>query len=970
MLLRRTPVVHLRPVPHPHSLPIAGKNRYTITRCFYVALGLLLAFRFVPAALAQQTIHVPADQPTIQAGINAANNGDTVLVSPGTYYENIDFLGKAITVRSSAGPATTVIDGGSKTGLAVVAFRSQELRTSIISGFTIQHGGTQTATSQASGGVYVHAAAPTIQNNIVVANRCSGIFASGGALIQGNTVSGTLYQNGGSGPNDAYCQQGGTGIVVEGTVTVGPYTHVEVIGNTIINNTQALNVGGIAIEAAEAILIQNNIISHNTGMSAGAIGTSNTQAVFIIQNLIYANTTTGSNAAGAAGGIAILSPQYGSTTPPQAVIAQNTFGGNTVPIGITGESATELNLTGAVSQYIIANNIFAGGSSPVAATVNCSVAYAALAPTPVTFDHNDVYNSNGTGYGGACSNRTGSAGNISANPLFVSPGTDFHLVLSSPAVDSGDNGVVGLPATDLDGNPRIQDATHKGYPVVDIGAYEYPGLLDGTPFSTSLTSSLNPAPYGQSVTLSATVTATSSGATTPTGNITFTDGTTVLSSQPLQSTGSATASVQFTTALLAAGSHTITAIYNPTTGSSASSATLTQVVTGIATTATLSSSLNPAPYGQTVTLTASVSGSTGSGTPTGTIRFIDGASVLATQQLAPSGALTSSATFASSTLSPGVHNLSAVYDGSGAFAPSSANLTETIIGISSTTTALSGSPNPSYLGTPVTFLVTVTSALPGAARPTGAVTLTVGGTTVLGTQTLVPAGSNASQANFLVNNLPPGGQAILASYNPTGNFLGSTAAITESVFLPPDFTITLASPTITLQTQHHTTTTVTLTSLNALADTITLACPNPPAYITCKFTPGPAPLAANGTTVVSLYVDTDSVLGYALNHPAPAPRSYPTLPLNFALLLSPVGLLAGLIVFPKRTSGTRHLLNLLALTLAVLPLALTLIGCTTIAFPYNVPPSAAPGTYTLPITATGTTTGISHTAQVTLTVTP
>jgi hypothetical protein len=236
---------------------------------------------------------------------------------------------------------------------------------------------------------------------------------------------------------------------------------------------------------------------------------------------------------------------------------------------------------------------------------------------------------------------------------------------------------------------------------------------------------------------------------------------------------------------------------------------------------------------------------------------------------------------------------------------------------------------------------------------------------VLGTQTLAPAGINTSQANFSVNNLPLGGQAILASYNPTGNFLGSTAAITESVLLPPDFTITLANPTITLQTQHHTTTTVTLTSLNAFADTITLACGNPPAYITCKFTPGPAPLAANGTTTVSLYVDTDSVLGYALNHPAPAPRNSPTLPLNFALLLSPVGLIA----FLKRTSGTRHHLRFLALTLAVLPLALTITGCTTISRPYSAPPSAALGTYTLPITATGTTTGISHTAQVTLTVT-
>lgn len=58
------------------------------------------------------TIHVPADQPTIQQAIDAAVDGDVVvLVSPGTYNENIDFKGKAITVRSIAGPNATVFRG-------------------------------------------------------------------------------------------------------------------------------------------------------------------------------------------------------------------------------------------------------------------------------------------------------------------------------------------------------------------------------------------------------------------------------------------------------------------------------------------------------------------------------------------------------------------------------------------------------------------------------------------------------------------------------------------------------------------------------------------------------------------------------------------------------------------------------------------------------------------------------------------
>src|SRR5207249_11972489 len=76
---------------------------------------------------------VPAGQPTIQAAINAASNGDTVLVAPGTYHENINFMGKGITVTSSGGPSVTTIDGG-RVGTVV---RSEEHTSELQSRFDL-----------------------------------------------------------------------------------------------------------------------------------------------------------------------------------------------------------------------------------------------------------------------------------------------------------------------------------------------------------------------------------------------------------------------------------------------------------------------------------------------------------------------------------------------------------------------------------------------------------------------------------------------------------------------------------------------------------------------------------------------------------------------------------------------------------------------------------------------------------------
>src|SRR5438105_2915338 len=85
--------------------PPAGE---TLTLCMF----LLLLLATTGAGQAQMIRHVPKDFSTIQAAIAAAQNGDTVLVAPGTYGENINFQGKLITVRSEAGPDLTIIDGG------------------------------------------------------------------------------------------------------------------------------------------------------------------------------------------------------------------------------------------------------------------------------------------------------------------------------------------------------------------------------------------------------------------------------------------------------------------------------------------------------------------------------------------------------------------------------------------------------------------------------------------------------------------------------------------------------------------------------------------------------------------------------------------------------------------------------------------------------------------------------------------
>jgi len=130
-------------------------------------------------------IHVPGDQPTIQAAIEAAALGDTIVVSPGRYNEKIDFLGKAITLRS-ANPldpdvvAATILDG-SDLQWWCVSFTNGEKEDSVIEGFTV------TGTAQ-GGGIFCKKASPMIVGNTFRGNDASPGIAclESAAFIAGN----------------------------------------------------------------------------------------------------------------------------------------------------------------------------------------------------------------------------------------------------------------------------------------------------------------------------------------------------------------------------------------------------------------------------------------------------------------------------------------------------------------------------------------------------------------------------------------------------------------------------------------------------------------------------------------------------------------------------------------------------------------------------------------------------------------
>ena len=219
----------------------------------------LLFLLFISEALAA-TIRVPSEQPTIQAGIDASVDGDTVLVAGGTYTgagnKNLDYCGKAVTVLSENGPAGTILD--CENDGRGFYFGNGEDSSSRLEGFTIRNGNVD----DDGGAILCYDSSPAVADCIISSNTASGWYSAGGgvycfsspsAVFTGCTITGNSAEYKGGG---ICCQAWSFPIITDCTISgnsAGDYgggiqcddSSPEVTNCIIIDNTGSRSGGGI-----------------------------------------------------------------------------------------------------------------------------------------------------------------------------------------------------------------------------------------------------------------------------------------------------------------------------------------------------------------------------------------------------------------------------------------------------------------------------------------------------------------------------------------------------------------------------------------------------------------------------------------------------------------------------------------------------------------------------------------------------
>lgn len=399
---------------------------------------LLLAINISLFTANATVINIPTDYPTIQQGINNATNGDTVLIQPGAYVENINFNGKNIVVASlflttndTAYISTTVISGSPTANLdkSVVTFENNETASAKLIGLTLQNGGGNYRQLGFDwvfygGGVYCNHASPTLSHLIIKNNTAE---CGGGILL--------YYSN-------------------------------AVIKNCFIRNNSCNSIASAAPNAGGAIviwncqnaIIQNNRIHNNTTARAGGAFYSLTSTCNIVNCLITNNHSM------------IIGSAFYADSWSNMNISNCTVSGNLCDDGIGLVLKSMMYCLDSANVKI--NNSIFYNNQPT--TIVCQFNYSR---NEVTVSHSDFEG----GIDSIFTNNNGNNvtvnwlnGNINVNPLFVNAGlNDFHMQPSSPCINTGDTtGVNGIPSTDLDSNNRF-------YGIIDMGCYEFQGTPTG-----------------------------------------------------------------------------------------------------------------------------------------------------------------------------------------------------------------------------------------------------------------------------------------------------------------------------------------------------------------------------------------------------------------------------------------------------------------------------------------------------------
>ncbi|HEX2787121.1 MAG TPA: T9SS type A sorting domain-containing protein [Ignavibacteria bacterium] len=270
---------------------------------------LLILFILLSSMLKANIINVPGSYGTIQAGINASSNGDTVLVEPGTYFENIIFGGKKIVLTSRfyiAGNLTfintTIINGSTPShpdSASCVRIFQGEDSTTVLQGFTITGGkGTKWQDEHGAGryteggGILTAHTSPTIRFCVIKDNEAAigtGVVSTGGGGIR----------CGDGNPKILNC------IIMNNTGRYGAGIVLNYTGATIKNCVITKNYGSNSYGAGAALwinnnngtlpkIIENNTIVNNSATTAGTGGIySNTPTTFIRNCIVWGNTGPG-----------------------------------------------------------------------------------------------------------------------------------------------------------------------------------------------------------------------------------------------------------------------------------------------------------------------------------------------------------------------------------------------------------------------------------------------------------------------------------------------------------------------------------------------------------------------------------------------------------------------------------------------------------------------------------------------------